>query len=102
MLKRKRGGSPTRMGRARMVGSALMVLAVGCVPDVGSNPTPASMEFDLTSRPPRAPQPTLLVINPTTGHIDFSLAGTPIPADCSTPPEGLTPAQCEFDQFLQT
>jgi hypothetical protein len=84
-----------------MLGSALMVLAAGCVPDVGSNPTPASMEFDLTSQPPRAPQPTLLVINPMTGHIDFSLAGTPIPADCSTQ-QALTPAQCQLDQFLQT
>jgi hypothetical protein len=59
------------------------------------------MEFDLTSKPPRAPQPTFLVVNPTTGHIDFSLAGTPVPADCSAQ-QALTPAQCEFDQFLQT
>src|SRR5262245_22793920 len=85
----------------RVLGSVLMVLAAACVPDVGSNPTPASMEFDLTSKPPRAPQPTFLVVNPTTGHIDFSLANTPIPADCSTQ-QALTLAQCEFDQFLQT
>jgi hypothetical protein len=86
-----------------MLGSALMVLTASstCVPNVGSNPTPASMQFDLTSTPPRAPQPTFLVVNPTTGHIDFSLAGTPIPADCTTQ-TALTPAQCQFDQFLQT
>jgi hypothetical protein len=87
----------------RVFGVALAALAAtsACTPDVGSNPTPASLEFDLTSTPPRVPQPTFLVVNPTTGHIDFSLAGTPIPADCSTQ-SALTPAQCEFDQFLQT
>src|SRR5215831_6266796 len=84
----------------RSVGLALL-LAVACTPDVGSNPTPASMQFDLTSTPPRAPQPTLLLVNPTTGHIDFGLAGTPLPADCATQ-QVLTQAQCQFDKFLQT
>jgi hypothetical protein len=79
----------------------LATLAFACVPDVGSEPTPASMELDLTSKPPRAPQPTSLIVNPTTGHIDFSLAGTPIPADCASQ-QALTPAQCQLDRFLQT
>jgi hypothetical protein len=59
------------------------------------------MEFDLAATPPRAPQPTFLVVNPGTGHIDFSLAGTPIPDDCATQ-TALTEAQCQFDQWLQT
>jgi hypothetical protein len=79
----------------------LAVLAGACTPDVGSNPTPASMQFDLTSVPPRAPQPTALIVNQQTGHIDFSLAGTPVPADCTTQ-QALTQAQCQFDQYLQT
>jgi hypothetical protein len=59
------------------------------------------MQFDLTATPPRTPQPTGLIVNPQTGHIDFSLAGTPIPDDCTTQ-MALTQAQCQFDQFLQT
>ena len=59
------------------------------------------MEFDLTATPPRAPQPTFLVVNPQTGLIDFSLAGTPLPDDCATQ-TALTQAQCQFDQWLQT
>src|SRR5262245_3372853 len=79
----------------------LAALAGACTPDVGSTPVPTSMQFDLTAMPPRVPQPTALIGNPQTGHIDFSLAGTPIPADCSTQ-TALTEAQCEFDQWLQT
>jgi hypothetical protein len=59
------------------------------------------MQLDLTSVPPRAPQPTALIVNPQTGLIDFTLAGTPIPADCASQ-QALTPAQCQFDQYLQT
>src|SRR4029079_15729527 len=64
-------------------------------------PTPTAMEVDLTSTPPHAPQRTALIINPQTGHIDFSLAGTPLPDDCSMQ-QVLTPAECQFDQWLQT
>jgi hypothetical protein len=85
----------------RLAVAVASALAGACVPDVGSNPTPGSMLFDLTSTPPIAPQPTLLVVNQTTGHIDFGLAGTPLPDDCSTA-QGMTPAQCEFDQWLET
>jgi hypothetical protein len=80
---------------------ALAVLAAACVPDLGSKPVPTAMQFDLTAAPPRVPQPTALIVNQQTGHIDFSLAGTPIPADCSTQ-TALTQAQCQFDQWLQT
>ena len=62
---------------------------------------PTAMQFDLTAAPPRVPQPTALVVNPQTGHIDFSLAGTPLPADCATQ-TAMTQAQCQFDQWLQT
>ncbi|HEY4395366.1 MAG TPA: hypothetical protein VGP64_14950 [Polyangia bacterium] len=82
--------------------AAGFVAAAGaCTPDVGSSRIPTAMQFDLTTAPPRAPQPTALIVNPQTGLIDFSLAGTPIPADCSTQ-TALTPAQCQFDQWLQT
>jgi hypothetical protein len=81
--------------------TALVAIAGACTPDVGSNPTPTAMQFDLTAMPPRAPQPTALIVNPQTGHIDFSLAGTPIPDDCSTQ-QALTQAQCQFDQWLET
>jgi len=76
-------------------------LAGACTPDVGSDPIPTAMELDLTATPPRAPQPTALIINPQTGHIDFRLAGTPLPDDCSAQ-QALTEAQCQFDQWLQT
>jgi hypothetical protein len=81
--------------------AALTVLAVACVPDVGMDPVPAAMQLDLTSTPPRAPQPTALIVNPTTGLIDFSLAHIPIPADCASQ-QVLSQAQCQFDQYLQT
>jgi hypothetical protein len=78
-----------------------LALAGACTPDVGTSSVPTSMEFDLTAAPPRVPQPTALVVNPQTGLIDFSLAGTPIPADCAAQ-MALTEAQCQFDQWLQT
>jgi hypothetical protein len=76
-------------------------LAGACTPDVGSDPIPTAMEMDLTATPPRAPQPTALIVNPQTKLIDFRLAGTPIPDDCSMQ-QALTEAQCQFDQWLQT
>jgi len=90
----------TRTFRFEMV-IALAALAGACVPDVGSDPIPTAMQFDLTATPPRAPQPTFLVVNPVTKHIDFSLAGIDIPADCATQ-TALTQADCQFDQWLQT
>jgi hypothetical protein len=78
-----------------------LALTDACTPDVGSSAVPAAMQFDLTATPPRVPQPTALLVNPQTGLIDFSQAGTPLPADCTTQ-RALTPAQCQFDQWLQT
>jgi hypothetical protein len=86
---------------AAEVCAALLALVGACTPNVGSEPTPASMQFDLTSTPPRAPQPTALLVNPQTGLIDFGQTGTPLPADC-TSQQALTQAQCQFDQYLQT
>jgi hypothetical protein len=73
----------------------------GCTPDVGTDPVPEAMEFDTEAAPPRVPQPTGLVVNPATGHIDFSLAGTPLPEDCDEP-SAFTPAECGFNQYLET
>jgi hypothetical protein len=94
------------MNGARMRSTLVVMLAplaAACTPDVGASnaPAPTAMEFDLTAVPPRAPQPTGLIINPGTGKIDFALAGTPLPEDCSTQ-QVLTQAQCQFDQWLQT
>jgi hypothetical protein len=79
------------------------VLAAACTPDVGATTggVPTAMQFDLTSLPPRVPQPTGLIVNQQTGKIDFSLAGTPLPADCSTQ-QFLPEAQCQFDKWLET
>jgi hypothetical protein len=79
----------------------ILPLAFGCTPDVGSNPTPTAMELDLAATPPRAPQPTALIVNPGTGKIDFGLTGTPLPDDCNAQ-QAMTPAQCEFDKWLET
>jgi hypothetical protein len=76
-------------------------LALACTPDVGSNPTPTAMEYDLTATPPRAPQPTALIVNPETGKIDFGLTGTSLPDDCAAQ-QAMPPAQCEFDKWLET
>lgn len=80
--------------------AALAALAAACTPDIPTDPIPTAMEFDLTSMPPRAPQPTFLVVEPQ-GHINFALAGIDIPADCATQ-TALTQADCQFDQWLQT
>jgi len=90
------------MNRATLSTIAMLAaLAGACTPDVGSDPTPTSMQFDLTTFPPRVPQPTGLLVNRQTGKIDFSQAGLPLPADCSTQ-HLLSEAQCQFDQWLQT
>ncbi len=81
---------------------AALIAGLGaCTPDVDVDPTPAAMQFDLTSSPPRAPQPTLLVVNQQTGLIDFGLTGAPTPDDCANQ-QALTPAQCEFNRYLET
>ena len=85
-----------------LAAAVLAAFAGACTPDVGSSPpAPTSMQFDLTATPQRVPQPTVLLVNPQTGLIDFGQTGTPLPADC-TMQTAMTVAQCEFDQWLQT
>ena len=86
-----------------LVGPAGLV-AAGCVPDLpgdDTGPFPEQMQFDPNSTPPRVPEPTSLLINQTTGLIDFSLSGLDVPVDC-TMPAPLSQAQCEFYQYLET
>jgi hypothetical protein len=81
---------------------ALGVSAGGCTPDVPKSAPPVAMVLDLAAVPPRLPQPTGLIVRPEPGgHIDFRLAGTPVPSDCSAP-QPFTQAECEFDTYLQT
>ena len=94
------------MTRLSGFGAALAALpllggAAACTPDVANDPVPEALEFDTEASPPRVPQPTGLVVNPLTGHIDFALAGTPLPADCSQA-TAFSPAQCEFNRYLET
>lgn len=83
-----------------MAATAPAVAALACVPTLPKDPVPEAMEFDPQSFPPRVAQPTDLVID-AMGHIDFSLAGLTLPADCASQTT-LSPAECEFDQYLQT
>jgi hypothetical protein len=86
---------------ARAAALALAVSAAGCTPDVATDGVPDAMEFDTDTTPPRVPQPTGLIVNPATGHIDFALAGTPLPADCQEA-SASSPAECHFDRYLET
>lgn len=72
-----------------------------CTPDVARDPIPEEMEFNPQAAPPRVPEPTSLIVNPTTGLLDFTLAGTPVPANCAVQTE-MPRAQCEFFRYLQT
>jgi hypothetical protein len=85
----------------RALGGVALLVAASCTPDIGHDPVPEAMEFDTEAAPPRVPQPTSLIVNPTTGRIDFALAGTPLPADCAKS-ERLSPAECQFDRYLET
>jgi hypothetical protein len=96
-LQRKRARAGARMFEV----AAALALAGACTPDVGSNPVPTAMQFDLAATPPRAPQPTFLVVDPATGHINFAQANIDIPDDCATQ-TALSQADCQFDQWLQT
>jgi hypothetical protein len=82
-------------------GTTVAALAVAaCTPKIGSDPVPESMQFETTAMPPRVPEPTHVLINPATGHLDFSLAGINVPADCAAA-GSLMQAQCEFYKYLQ-
>lgn len=74
---------------------------VGCAPEVGGDPVPEALEFDLAASPPRVPEPTSLLVNPVSGHIDFSLTGLDLPEDCAAQ-RVLPEAECEFDQYLES
>jgi hypothetical protein len=71
--------------------SALGLGAAGCVPSLPHDTVPEEMTFD---PPNTVPTPTNLVVNPMTGHIDFSLAPPP-----ATPP---SPAEAAFDTYLES
>jgi hypothetical protein len=73
----------------------------GCAPDIPSDPVPEAMEFELSTTPPRAPEPSSLIVNRETGRIDFSLSGLSLPEDCSQQ-RALSPAECEFRRYLET
>jgi len=75
-------------------------LSAACTPEIGTDPVPASMPFDPTAVPPRVPEPTHVLVNPTTKRLDFAIAGITVPADCAAPGP-LPQAQCEFYQYLQ-
>jgi hypothetical protein len=82
--------------------AAVVGLAVlGCTPKIGTDPVPVSMDFDPTAMPPRAPEPTHAIINPSTMRLDFSLAGISVPADCASQ-MAMPQAQCEFYHYLQS
>jgi hypothetical protein len=72
--------------------------AGACTPAVGDDPAPEFMQWD--PAPPRVPSPTGLIVNPTTGMIDFSRAGISVSQDCAAQ-QSLPEAACEFDQYLQ-
>jgi hypothetical protein len=59
------------------------------------------MEFELSTTPPRAPEPSSLIVNRETGRIDFSLSGLSLPEDCSQQ-RALSVAECEFRRYLET
>jgi hypothetical protein len=86
---------------ARKLTLLALLAAASCTPDIGHDPVPEALEFDTEATPPRVPQPTGLIVNPATGRIDFALAGTPLPADCSQA-SSLSPAECQFDHYLET
>jgi hypothetical protein len=89
-------GASTRRA-AWLVGTLWLVGA--CAPSLPEDAAPADMQWD--PAPPRVPSPTGLIVDPTTGHIDFSLAGIDVATNCAVP-GSLSRAQCEFDQYLQT
>jgi hypothetical protein len=84
-----------------LAGVMQLVLLASCTPDIGHDAVPEAMEFDTEATPPRVPQPTGLIVNPATGRIDFALAGTELPDDCSRS-SALSPAECQFDKYLET
>ncbi len=80
---------------------AVACIATACTPDIAQDrDTPETMPFDPAADPPLLPQPTDLLINPTTGRIDFAVVGLHVPDDCASQPNDAL-AQCEFYQYLE-
>jgi hypothetical protein len=77
------------------------LLTAACTPDIGSDPTPAVLEFDPSATPPRVSEPTFALLNRATGKIDLGLAGIDVPADCKNQ-AAMPEAQCEFNQYLES
>jgi hypothetical protein len=95
--KSTRRGAGTRVA---CVLGALSLLALGaCEPDIELEPAPEHFEFDTSSDPPRLPLPNVVVLNQSTGLIDYGLPNDP--AVCESLPE-LLPAECYFLLYLQT
>ncbi len=74
---------------------------VACTPDIGTDPTPAVMEFDPAGSPPRVSEPSFAVIDRATGRIDLGLAGVDVPDDCASQ-TAMPRAQCELNQYLES
>lgn len=81
--------------------AAAALLALGCTPDLASDPVPEAMEFDTEATPARVPSPTGLILDPTTGRLNFGLAGAPLPEDCAAA-SPLSEAECLFNRYLET
>src|SRR5688572_8963817 len=90
-----------RSSKRSFLALSLVGVGFGCAPDIATDPLPEAMEFELQTTPPRAPEPSSLIVNRETGRIDFSLAGLSLPEDCSQQ-RVLSPAECEFDRYLET
>ena len=89
--------------RHHILSAALLAapLALGCTPDIDTDPVPEVMTFEPTGMPPRVPEPSFLAINPATGKVDLGLAGIDVPESCAGVALGVR-AQCEFNQYLES
>jgi hypothetical protein len=88
--------------RSALLHSSLALLLGSCTPDVGTDVPPEAMQFEPAATPPRVPEPTHVIINPGTRHIDFALGGVTVPPDCAAATIPIPRAQCEFYQYLQS
>lgn len=87
-----------------LLGALALLVGSGCTPDIGTDPIPIVLEFDTLSDPPRTPEPNGVVMNPTTGLIDFTVLGWWLPTyaeDCAHQP-AWPAAACEFNVYLET
>ncbi|MBI5536097.1 MAG: hypothetical protein HY898_25475 [Deltaproteobacteria bacterium] len=86
--------------RAVLGAACCCVASAACAPGIASDDDiPETLPFDPAATPPLLPQPTNIVVNPSTGRIDFSLAGVDVPEDCAAA-QSMSQAQCEFYKYL--